>query len=48
MPNFDLIVLDEAHHATAGSWERILDTQKQAKVLAVTASAGADGKGLGI
>ena len=45
---FDLIVIDEAHHATAGSWRNVLDTYPNAKVLGVTATpTRSDGQGLG-
>ena len=35
---FDLIVLDEAHHAVAGQWQALLKTQAQARILGVTAA----------
>jgi superfamily II DNA or RNA helicase len=45
----DLIVVDEAHHATAGSWRTILDHWPGARVLGVTATpCRQDGKGLGV
>jgi superfamily II DNA or RNA helicase len=44
----DLIVCDEAHHATAGSWARILEAYSDARVLGVTATPERlDGTGLG-
>lgn len=44
----DLIVCDEAHHATAGSWARILEAYPDARVLGVTATPERlDGTGLG-
>jgi superfamily II DNA or RNA helicase len=44
----DLLVVDEAHHATAGTWEKIMLRWKRAKVLGVTATAiRTSGKGLG-
>lgn len=44
----DLIVIDEAHHATAGAWATVLARWPQAKVLGVTATPQRlDGKGLG-
>jgi len=44
----DLIVCDEAHHATAGSWARILESYPDARVLGVTATPERlDGTGLG-
>jgi len=43
-----VIILDEAHHAVAGSWRKILDRYPDAKVLGVTATPQRlDGKGLG-
>jgi superfamily II DNA or RNA helicase len=44
----DLIVIDEAHHGTAGSWRKVIDHNPQALVLGVTATPERlDGKGLG-
>ena len=44
----DLIIVDEAHHAVAGSWERCLAHYKDAKVIGVTATPSRlDGRGLG-
>ncbi|MBR1156667.1 DEAD/DEAH box helicase [Bradyrhizobium sp. JYMT SZCCT0428] len=44
---FDLLVIDECHHATAESWRTILAAYPQAKVLGVTATPiRLDGKGL--
>jgi superfamily II DNA or RNA helicase len=46
---FDLIIVDEAHHATAGQWFTFLDSAKRAKVLGVTATPHrTDGQGLGL
>ena len=43
----DLVVIDEAHHATAGSWQRALDHWPQALRLGVTATpTRLDGRGL--
>ena len=43
----DLIIVDEAHHAVAGSWERCLAHYKDAKVIGVTATPSRlDGRGL--
>lgn len=43
-----LLVVDEAHHATAGSYRKIADAWSEAFVLGVTASpARTDGRGLG-
>lgn len=45
----DLIIVDEAHHAVAGSWRRILDSRRTALVLGVTATPSRlDGQGLGV
>lgn len=44
----DWIICDEAHHATAGSWDTILKAYPAARVLGVTATPQRlDGKGLG-
>jgi DNA repair protein RadD len=49
LPKFDLIVLDECHHAVAGQWKALVASQPQAKLLGVTATAARlDGKGLGV
>lgn len=46
--SFDLIVIDEAHHAVAKKWRRALDCFPDALVLGVTATPiRTDGKGLG-
>lgn len=43
----DLIVIDEAHHAVAGSWKCVIDAYPSARVLGVTATPERlDGKGL--
>ena len=45
---FGLLVVDEAHHAVAGSWKKVIDHFNKAKVLGVTATPERlDGKGLG-
>lgn len=45
---FDLIVVDEAHHATAGSWRKVIELLPNAKLLGVTATPiRSDGQGLG-
>lgn len=49
----DAIIIDEAHHATAGSWRKIIDHFKalnpDLKVIGVTATPiRADGQGLGV
>ena len=44
----DWIICDEAHHATAGSWDAILTAYPAARVVGVTATPQRlDGKGLG-
>lgn len=44
----DLIIIDEAHHGTAGSWRKVIDANPQAKILGVTATPERlDGRGLG-
>jgi DNA repair protein RadD len=49
LPVFDLLVLDEAHHARAETWQRLLARFPSAKLLGVTATpARLDGKGLGV
>jgi superfamily II DNA or RNA helicase len=45
--HYDLIVIDESHHAVAGSWRRVIDAMPRAKVLGVTATPERlDGRGL--
>lgn len=47
-PNFDWIVVDEAHHAAAATWMRVMKHYPTAQILGVTATpARLDGKGLG-
>lgn len=49
LPPFDLVVIDEAHHAIAGQWKRIVAAQPNARLLGVTATPERlDGRGLGI
>lgn len=44
----DLIVIDEAHHATAGSWRKVIEHWPNARILGVTATpCRTDGSGLG-
>ncbi len=46
--NFDFIILDEAHHVGASTWERVLGHFTHAHVLGVTATPiRLDGRGLG-
>ena len=45
---FQLLVVDEAHHTTAGTWARVIAHFSQAKLLGVTATPiRSDGRGLG-
>ena len=44
----DLIIIDEAHHAVAGSWDRLIQHFSDAKIVGVTATpTRLDGRGLG-
>lgn len=44
----DLIIIDEAHHAVAGSWGKVISNFPEAKLVGVTATpARLDGRGLG-
>ena len=48
LPDFNLIVIDECHHAVAPTWRSVIAKQPHAKILGVTATpARLDGKGLG-
>jgi DNA repair protein RadD len=48
LPDFDLIIFDEAHHCRAAQWEKLIKAQPKAFLLGVTATpARLDGKGLG-
>jgi DNA repair protein RadD len=43
----DLIIVDEAHHACAGSWQKVMEAYPNARILGVTATPQRlDGKGL--
>jgi DNA repair protein RadD len=45
---FQLVVVDEAHHTTAGTWAKVIAHFAQAKLLGVTATPiRGDGRGLG-
>lgn len=45
---FDLLIIDEAHHAAAGSWARVIEHFDRARILGVTATpCRMDGRGLG-
>jgi len=44
----NLVVVDEAHHAVAGTWERVMDAYPDAFILGLTATPERlDGRGLG-
>jgi len=48
MPPADLIVIDEAHHAPANSYQKIVEAYPDAKILGLTATpCRGDGRGLG-
>lgn len=48
MPQFDLVIIDEAHHGVAGGYAGLFGTQHRAKFLGVTATPERlDGRGLG-
>lgn len=45
----NLIIVDEAHHAVAGTWQKIINAFPDAKLLGVTATPERlDGRGLGV
>ena len=45
----DLIIIDEAHHALAGTWRKVIEAFPNARVLGVTATpCRGDGTGLGL
>lgn len=45
--NFDLLILDEGHHAAAGTWIRLIEAMPKALILGVTATpVRTDGQGL--
>jgi superfamily II DNA or RNA helicase len=45
---FQLLVVDEAHHTTAGTWAKVIEHFSQVKLLGVTATPiRGDGRGLG-
>ena len=44
----DLLIIDEAHHAVAGSWEKVIQHFQNARIVGVTATPSRlDGRGLG-
>jgi DNA repair protein RadD len=48
LPPADLIIVDECHHATAMSWDKIIDGYPDAALLGLTATpCRGDGRGLG-
>jgi len=48
LPNPDLLIIDEAHHAVAKSWSKIISNWQGVRLLGVTATPlRLDGKGLG-
>jgi DNA repair protein RadD len=48
MPPADLIVIDEAHHSPANSYQKIVEAYPDAKILGLTATpCRGDGRGLG-
>jgi superfamily II DNA or RNA helicase len=48
MPEADMLVVDEAHHASASTWTRIIKSYPNAFVLGLTATpCRSDGRGLG-
>ena len=49
LPQFDVVIFDEAHHARAETWTALIEQQPRARLLGVTATPiRADSKGLGI
>lgn len=47
-PNYDLIIFDEAHHSTSGTWRKIINHFKDAYIVGLTATpCRLDGKPLG-
>jgi DNA repair protein RadD len=48
LPEADLVVVDEAHHARARTWQRILESYPKAAIIGMTATpCRGDGRGLG-
>jgi DNA repair protein RadD len=46
--DYDLVIVDEAHHAVSASWAKVLDKLPAARVLGVTATPQRlDGRGMG-
>lgn len=47
IPSPDIILIDEAHHAVAGTWRKIVDAWPNARIIGLTATPERmDGKGL--
>lgn len=48
LPDADLVIVDEAHHARARTWQAILDAYPSARIIGLTATpCRGDGRGLG-
>jgi len=48
LPAADLVFVDEAHHATARTWRRLIDAYPEAAIVGLTATpCRSDGRGLG-
>lgn len=48
LPAADLVIIDEAHHATARTWRRIIESYPDAVIVGLTATpCRSDGRGLG-
>jgi len=48
LPQFRLVIIDEAHHAAAGQYRKLIEAQADARLLGVTATPERlDGRGLG-
>lgn len=45
---FKIVIIDEAHHATAGTWRQVIEAMPSARLIGVTATpCRTDGQGLG-
>ena len=48
LPPADLVIIDEAHHATANTWRKIIEAYPDAVLIGLTATpCRGDGRGLG-
>ena len=48
LPLADLVIIDEAHHATANTWRKIIEAYPDAVLIGLTATpCRGDGRGLG-